>query len=126
MKNAIITFAIIAMIIGGLFYIAGANEEMTSEELTQFFIEFIFTATPETEDQIYSNSGYSAGTHVLDNLTEITTHKIIEVLYANQVIGMSSMIASEYNSNVTVEDFKIVNTQESDNKTYLDSEATFK
>jgi len=125
MKNKIIAFVIIVVIGLTVFMVSDFKNEITPEELSQTFIEYVFTATPESMSKIYPGDDYSPNKEVLEKLSGLTTDEIKVSLFANRIIAMSAVVAEEFNSNVVIQDYVIKKIQVNDKKTHIDFEARF-
>ena len=125
MKKKIIVFTfVIFVIITVVLLISESSNEMTPEELSQSFIEYVFIATPETINELYTDDAYSINTEVLEKLSELATEKMIEDLITNRYMDISRRIAKKNDSNITVEDYKITRIQQlNDKTTHFDFEA---
>jgi len=126
MRNMIIAITIITLIIGSAIYTSSIEDEISSEDIAILFINNLFTATPETYNDIYSNDGYDIGPYVKDNIVNLVTDKMLVKLYANRDVTISSSIAMEYNANVTVENLELSNKQINENKEHYDFNGTIR
>lgn len=110
---------IIGIILIGIYFTS--SKEKTPEEVATVFLEKLLTATPQTEGEIFEINIFNqlnVDTYIIENYSEIATERMMKYLYKNRIIGYSSKIAYNSNSNVTLNQLELASPQTSEGKIY--------
>lgn len=122
MRNMIITFAMIILIIVSSFC-AVDLKVTTQEDVMMIYLDKLLTTTPETEEEIFHINIFGRldiDTYIISNYSEIATERMMKYMLGNGLIGYSSGVAFKTNSNVNIKHIEITSTQTSDGKIYFD------
>ena len=129
MKKKMIAILLITLIIGSSVFFIYNEKHESPEELALIFLEQLLTATPYTQSEIFDINMFSQNdilSYIEINYSDMATERMMKNLYMNRYILLASDVALDSNSNVSLNDFKIILTQHSDEKVYFNFEGTTK
>lgn len=129
MKEILITFTIIIMLIGASIHFGDIHFRKSSTDVLFMLFDQLLEATPDTKSEYFENeesSNANIESYISEKFSSIATERMMKNLYTNDYIMSSINFAEKTNSKVMFDSIEIINSRDSDEGEYYNFKGTTK